>query len=150
MSDDTEFMLNLLVVDDEAPMRNALAQMLRARGLSVETCRNGTEAVELLRRRSVDAVLCDVVMDGLVGTSLLREIRECPGGTYIPVVFMSGMPERRVRAAIEGQYAFIRKPFEFDHLMRVIDDATADLIDQGVAPTPSYDEPAAPARPRAS
>jgi DNA-binding NtrC family response regulator len=132
--DDSEFMLTVLVVDDERPMLDALARMLRARGLNVETCRNGNEAVELLRHRSVDAVLTDVVMDGLVGTGLLREIRSCPEGTYIPVVFMSHMPERRVRGAIEGNYAFIRKPFDFDKLMQVIDDATADLAQGALVP----------------
>ena len=63
-----------------------LLEELRARGFTVHTCRNGNDAVDLLHHRPVDVVVSDVVMEGLVGTGLLREIRACPGGMQIPVV----------------------------------------------------------------
>ena len=141
MTDDTEFMLSVLLIDDETSMLEAMSRMLRARGFTVHACRNGDDAVELLQDRSVDVVVSDVVMEGLVGTSLLQAIRACPGGLHIPVVFMSNMPERRVRGAIDGEFAFIRKPFGFDDLMHVIDLAT-DSMAQPIAPQgfpiPSY------------
>lgn len=109
----------VLLVDDEIPMLEAVAGMFVARGWDVTTSRNGTDAVARASERDFDLVVSDVVMEGIVGTALLEEIRAV-SGTYVPVIFMSNMPERRVRGIVEGEYGFLRKPFRGDDLMRAV------------------------------
>ena len=117
-------MLNILVVDDEPSLLEAVSNMLAAGGFSVSTCSNGDDAVRRSRERRFDVVLSDVIMEGLVGTALLNAIRAIPEYGDVPVVFMSNMPERRVRGLIDGDYAVLRKPFQLEDLMRVVESAT--------------------------
>lgn len=65
-------------------------------------------------------MLSDVVMEGAVGTALLEAIRAIPGRYLTRVIFMSSMPERRVRSLIEGDYAFLHKPFTRDELAAAV------------------------------
>ncbi len=112
-------MQTVLLVDDEVQMLEAVAGMFAAHGWDVRTSRNGTDAVAQARDQDFDLVVSDVVMEGIVGTALLEEIRAI-AGQDTPVIFMSNMPERRVRAIIEGDYSFLRKPFTGDDLMRTV------------------------------
>src|SRR5689334_18321021 len=120
-------MPNVLVVDDEPSLLEGVSNMLAAGGFSVSTCSNGDEAVRQLRRTRFDLVLSDVIMEGLVGTALLNAIRAIPQYADVPVVFMSNMPERRVRRLIDGAYALIRKPFQLEDLMRVMESAASKV-----------------------
>lgn len=131
-SDESDFVLNVLLIEDESAVLRAIWGMFASRGLAVIACRNGDDAVELLARRPVDVVVSDVVMEGLVGTALLNAIRALPGHAHTPVIFMSSMPEARVRDLVEGDYEFVRKPFDFDVLMRTI----ARVTDDAVGPLP--------------
>ncbi len=134
-------MQTVLLVDDEPAMLEAISNMLTAHGWNVVTSRNGTDAAARVAERSFDLVLTDVVMEGLVGTALLYQIRASPAGADTPTVFMSNMPEARVRSIIEGDYGFIRKPFSFDQLMGVVGGATGGNRGWGSPPPPSQRQP---------
>lgn len=133
-------MLNILVVDDEPSLLEGVSNMLAGAGFSVSTCSNGDEAVRQLRKRSFDMVLSDVIMEGLVGTALLNAIRAIPEYADVPVVFMSNMPERRVRRLIDGDYALIRKPFQLEDLMRVAESA-ANKVNSAIPSHRIYNVP---------
>jgi two-component system response regulator HydG len=123
-SDESSFLINVLVIEDDSALLDAMARRLGGLGLAVIAARNGNDAVDLLRCRSVDVVVSDVVMEGLVGTALLDAIHATPGHEHTPVVFMSSLPEERVRALIDGEYAFLRKPVRLPELANAIAEAT--------------------------
>ena len=109
-------MRDALIVDDCAAEAITLARMLARDGWRSKTCPDGDTALAVLEREPFDLVIADVVMQGTVGTALLEAIRSAPERYLMPVVFVSAMPERRVRRIIEGDYAFVHKPFTADEV----------------------------------
>lgn len=134
-------MKTVLLVDDEPSMLEAISNMFTSQGWNVVTSRNGTDAAALVGERCFDLVVTDVVMEGLVGTALLYQIRASPAGADTPTVFMSNMPEARVRSIIDGDYGFVRKPFTFDQLMRVVGGNAGNDGGRGSPPPPAQGQP---------
>ena len=80
----------VLVVDDEPELLRGVCRGLKLQGYSVTEARNGEEAVLHLSRRNFDVVLSDIVMPGMGGIQLLKEIRQ--HDLHVPVVLMTGEP----------------------------------------------------------
>lgn len=113
-------MRSVLIVDDSEAEAIALGRRLASEGWWAMTRSDGSAALAALSTRPFDLVIADVVMEGTVGTALLEAIRATPDRYLMPVVFMSAMPERRVRSLIDGDYAFVRKPFTAGELTTAI------------------------------
>jgi DNA-binding NtrC family response regulator len=79
---------NILVVDDEPDMRDALTAALRRDGLCVSTAANGVEALEKAQAQPFDLIITDVRMPRMGGLALLQELKRT--GVPIPVVMMTG------------------------------------------------------------
>lgn len=107
----------VLVADDSAASRTALAEMLRQLGYSVEEAQDGFEALAKLKR-DVDIVLLDVVMPGMDGFEVARRIRQDPKSALLPIVMVTGLAGRedRLRAVEAGANDFIAKPVDFTEL----------------------------------
>ncbi len=127
-------MRTVLLVDDEIEVLESVASMLAPLGWDLVRCRNGDDAAALAREQRFDVVLSDVVMEGLVGTALLEAIHGGAANRSTPVVFMSNMIERRVRQIVEGDYAFIHKPFTVRELSRTLEDVLGDRARGGSGP----------------
>jgi CheY-like chemotaxis protein len=67
--------VRILVVDDEATTRHALATLLRRRGCAVTVAANGAEALALIEQHAFDLLLLDLIMPGLNGTEIARGAR---------------------------------------------------------------------------
>ena len=111
----------ILLADDNADMRQYLARLLRDRW-EVEVVADGRAALEAIRLRKPDLVLADVMMPGLDGFGLLRELRKDPQFRALPVVLLSARAGEE--AAAEGLSAgandYLVKPFSArDLLVRV-------------------------------
>lgn len=113
-------MSTVLLIDDEPAVVKEMARSFESRDWDVVTASNGTKAVALAHERCFDLVVCDVIMDGLVGEALLDALRATHGCADASIVLMSAMSERRVRALIPGDYTFIGKPFDIDELMTML------------------------------
>ena len=103
----------VLVIDDEAAIREVTHRVLTSAGYQVMTAANGSEAVGLLRagQVAVDLVLTDVVMPGMTGPAFAAQARAmCPG---LPVLFMSGYEQQEAAAGDwpEPGAQVIGKPF---------------------------------------
>ena len=116
-------MINILVVDDEEPFRRLLKKELGRKGYSVEVASDGREALRLLRDRSFDVVLLDVVMPGVDGISLMKMLKEDPGAPSIIVLTGKATVETAVEAMKNGAYDYLTKPYKLDELVIVIDRA---------------------------
>ncbi|MET0399061.1 MAG: ATP-binding protein [Longimicrobiaceae bacterium] len=102
----------ILVADDNADMRDYLSRLL-GRQWGVEAVADGAAALEAVRRRVPDLVLSDVMMPGLDGFELLRELRADPRTREIPVLLLSARAgeESRIEGMEAGADDYLVKPF---------------------------------------
>jgi PAS domain S-box-containing protein len=115
----------VLVVDDEALMREVSESILEESGFQVQTAVNGQEAVELFRRdpSAYRVVLLDRTMPVMSGVQALEEIRRLEPAAR--VILMSGYRESEVLRGLEdkGLSGFLQKPFRPDDLLRKVREA---------------------------
>jgi two-component system, cell cycle sensor histidine kinase and response regulator CckA len=111
----------ILLIDDDAMLRDTTRQLLENLGYSVRTASSGIESLHVLESGFVPAVaLLDVVMPGLAGVALLNELRKRV--TNLPVVLMSGYSaDKTVRDLLEnGASELIQKPFAMEMLASAV------------------------------
>jgi len=116
-------MINILVVDDEEPFRRLLKKELTRKGYSVEATADGSEALRLLRNRSFDVILLDIVMPGVDGISLMKKLKEDSEAPTIIVLTGKATVETAVEAMKNGAYDYLTKPYKLDELVIVIERA---------------------------
>lgn len=106
----------ILIVDDEANIRNALAKLMAKFGHSVKVAASVVEALALLRSGRFDVVVTDLKMPGEDGLHLLREIKLLDAFVEVIVMTAYGSVETAVEAMREGAYDYIEKPINQDRL----------------------------------
>ena len=109
--------MQLLVVDDDAAVREALALVLDLSGFEVATAADGREAIRTLAAGSPDAVILDVLMPGLDGLEVCRRMRA--GGDRTPVLMLTARAEvsERVAGLEAGADDYLAKPFAREELI---------------------------------
>ncbi len=107
----------VLVVDDDARTRMILKAMAESLGHEAEDARDGFEALAMLKL-GFDIVLLDIVMPGMDGLEVTREIRQDPDLEDIPIIMVTalGNKEDRIRALKAGANDFISKPIDLTEL----------------------------------
>jgi len=118
--------LEVLVVDDEADIRDLVSGVLEDEGYAVRTAADSTQTLDAIEERRPSMVLLDVWLQGskLDGLQLLQEIKQ--RDPTIPVLVISGHGnlDTAVAAVREGAVDFIEKPFEAERLIYLVDRAT--------------------------
>jgi DNA-binding NtrC family response regulator len=119
--------LQILVVDDEAAMREVLTARLEKEGHTVRTAASGTEARSLVDEHAPDLVISDVVLPDISGLDLLRTLKA--GDAHRPVVLITayGTVDSAVEAIKRGATDFLTKPLDYEKLLTVIDAATSEI-----------------------
>jgi CheY-like chemotaxis protein len=119
-------MARVLVVDDDPQVLTLLRVNFELEGYDVLFACNGEEALEIAWDQLPDAVVCDVMMPGTDGLTVLRQLRASPKTKAIPFVVVSAKAQRAdIKAAIEmGADKYITKPFDPQELL----DAVAELL----------------------
>ena len=118
--------IEVLVVDDEEPLRRLLGRALGTAGLNVETAASGEQALGILREgKRFDTILSDLMMPGMDGMQLLREIRQID--LDVPLIFLTGNPSlaTAMEAMELGGYRYLSKPIEHEKLVDAVRDAAA-------------------------
>lgn len=107
---------NLLVVDDELFLRDAVAASLRFLGFGVTAADTGTEALRLARDRSFDLVVLDVMLPDIDGFEIVRRLRR--DGNLVPVIFLTAKDthEDKVNGLTIGGDDYMTKPFGLEEL----------------------------------
>ena len=110
---------HILVVDDTPRNAKLLADLLAAQGFQVATAASGAEALERLRKERVDLVLLDVVMPGMSGYDVCREIRRTEDVGYLPVILVTALDpeEERLHGLEAGADDFITKPVNLGEVL---------------------------------
>jgi two-component system NtrC family sensor kinase len=113
----------VLVVDDQTPVRELVAAVLAADGLSVETARDGADALRLLdSAKRYDLIVSDLKMPGLDGPSLYLELTRRWPDTRPQLLFISGFVDSpQYSGFLQGtQVQVLLKPFAVDDLSRAV------------------------------
>lgn len=109
--------MRLLVIEDEAPMRTALVETLKAEGYRVQSAHDGPAGLEMACTGCYDLVLLDVMMPGLDGFSVCRAMRD--RGREMPVLMLTakGQVDDRVQGLDSGADDYLMKPFSLKELL---------------------------------
>jgi len=114
---------SILVVDDDADMREMVEDLMVSHGFEVATASSGEGALERLQERDFDAMLTDLQMPGMDGLALLDTARELH--PELPVVLMTsfGSIQTAVEAMRNGAHDYVTKPFESESLLLTLERA---------------------------
>ena len=109
--------MRILVIEDELPMRTALLETLRAEGYRVQGAADGLAGLELACTEPFDLVLLDVMMPGLDGYAVCRELRK--RGRELPVLMLTAkaLVDDRVAGLDSGADDYLVKPFSLKELL---------------------------------
>jgi two-component system, NtrC family, nitrogen regulation response regulator NtrX len=113
----------ILVVDDEAGVRDALTLLLEEAGHQPIAAPGAEAALAVLEHEEVALVLCDVAMPGMDGIALVERLHLTHPGLPVVMVSAHGELETAVRAVRAGAYDFLQKPVDEKRLFLTIDRA---------------------------
>jgi CheY-like chemotaxis protein len=109
----------VLIVEDDADLREMMAQILTLEGFTPATASNGREALEYLRSGDTpQLILLDLMMPVMDGWEFQRERGRDPTLAKVPVVVLSALDEPRAAGA--ATHEFLKKPLDFDRLLQIV------------------------------
>lgn len=113
----------LLLVDDEPGVREAVKDYLQESGFTVQVSSNAREGWEWMQQNTPDLVISDVMMPGVDGYQFLKQLREDPRFHALPVVFLTakGMTGDRIQGYQARCDAYLPKPFDPDELVAIVE-----------------------------
>ncbi|MBI5669047.1 MAG: response regulator transcription factor [Chloroflexi bacterium] len=133
-------MAYILAVDDDPEVLATLGRVLEREGFEVGLAKSGLEALPLIERRAPELLILDIVMPGMDGITLCRQLRHDPRFTALPILFLTakGSTDDIVDGLDAGADDYVVKPFEIAELRarvqallrRSIRDAQSDSIIQ--------------------
>src|SRR5882724_2521465 len=138
-------MYSVLMVDDNAAMREALARSLVRRGCRVTTAPDGVEALQVLKERSFDAVITDLNMPERGGLWLWRQalvLRPELRGRFV-LIASEPLPEPRSLSLFMETERFVLKPLSLETLWRQVEEAMEGVPRSAAGSRASPDESAA-------
>src|SRR5882672_7510134 len=114
---------HLLIVEDEAPLRLAIAEQLADHGYRVEQAESGEVALSKLADFAFDIIITDLRLPGVDGSAVVEAAVERYPHIIAIVVTGYGTVKDAVEAIKRGAYDFVNKPFQIDELLHVLDSA---------------------------
>jgi two-component system, NtrC family, response regulator PilR len=109
----------ILIVDDEAGMRDFLSILLRKEGYGVTAAEDAARALEMTARGEFDLVISDLSMPGLSGIELLRQTKAASPDTPVILITAYASTESAIEALKLGAYDYLIKPFDVEELKAV-------------------------------
>ncbi len=114
--------LSVLLVEDDDPLRNVLGELLRQWGCVVYSTAQGQQAIDFVRKQTIDFSILDMHLPGTTGIDVFRQIKVEMGG-ILPSILISGeaTPEDAKRALDLGMFRFLKKPLDMHNLRQCFD-----------------------------
>jgi two-component system response regulator HydG len=113
----------VLIVDDDAAMREALELVFSADGHGCQVVPDAKTALEIVDRQTFDVVVSDIRMEGMNGLELLDRVRQSHPALPFVVVTAAGSIQQAVDAVKRGAYEYLVKPFDADELRHIVSTA---------------------------
>jgi CheY-like chemotaxis protein len=112
---------SILVVEDDADIRDVLVEVLELEGYEIAVAGNGREALEHLRRaKRPDLILLDLMMPVMDGWQFRAEQRQNPEWAGIPVVILTAHGSSHLKANSNGVAGFLKKHVELEDLLATV------------------------------
>lgn len=108
---------NVLIIDDEPGVRNALQRALRKENVGVFQAGSGEKGLEVIAREDVDVVFLDVRLPGLSGIEVLRQLKQRRSEIEVIIMTAYGTIDLAVQSMKEGAADFLTKPFEYNEII---------------------------------
>jgi two-component system, OmpR family, response regulator RpaA len=111
--------VNILVVEDDEIVARTVERSLRGHEFRVTIANSGVEGLKIARRQATDLILLDVIMPGMDGYAVCREMRADPLLANIPILFLTAKAkdEDRITGFLAGADDYLTKPFNIDELV---------------------------------
>jgi two-component system OmpR family response regulator len=109
--------MRILVVEDYAPLRNAVVQALREDGCSVDEASDGVEGSFAAQHGNYDVIVLDIMLPGLDGLELLKRLRSSGGDSHVLLLTARDTVDDRVDGLNSGADDYLVKPFAMEELL---------------------------------
>ncbi|CDN10052.1 MAG: response regulator transcription factor [Richelia sp.] len=128
----------LLLVDDEPGLREAVREYLQESGFNVQVASNANQGWDMMQQITPDLVISDIMMPQVDGYQFLKQVREDPRFHSLPVIFLTakGMTSDRIQGYQAGVDAYLPKPFDPDELVAIVE----NLLNRGINKTSANPE----------
>ncbi len=113
----------ILVIDDEDVVREVFQRLLKSEGYQAEFCTSGEEGLKLIREKEFDAVILDVMMNGIGGLATLQELRKMDSDVPVLMLTAYASLENAIECMKQGAFDYITKPFKNDEVMLAVQKA---------------------------
>lgn len=115
-------MRTVLIIEDNQEIRENTSEILELAGFRVLNAENGSEGIRVAASSSPDLILCDIMMPGIDGYEVIRQLKNNPATTSIPFIYVTASGEKsEIKMAMDlGANGFVRKPFDTRELMQMI------------------------------
>jgi two-component system response regulator PilR (NtrC family) len=112
--------MNILIIDDEEVLQDVLTSLIRKEGHATWNARTGEVGLTVLERDEIDLVLLDLMLPGMSGKEVLRQIRKSYPDVVVVVITAYSSIEGAIEAMREGAFHYIPKPFKNDEVLLTI------------------------------
>lgn len=112
--------MNILIIDDEEVLQDILVTLVESQGWSALSAGTGEEGLRLLQEAKVDLVLLDLMLPGMSGLEVLRQIRSQDPDLVVVVITAYSSIEGAIEAMREGAFHYIPKPFKNEEVLLTI------------------------------
>ena len=112
--------MSIVIIDDNRDICDLLLNILLSEGLEAIICSNPLEAKEIIQKANPQLIITDMLMSGVDGRTLAKEIKNNPETQNIKIMMMSAHPDAQKYSDNLGIDDFLAKPFEIDHLVQKV------------------------------
>ena len=119
--------MKILIVDDDTGLTQLLQLVFESRGFWVTTAYDGEQALQVLEKELPEVIVLDLMMPGVGGLEVCKQVRQDPRTAHIPIIVLSAMPnESAHQDAMEaGATEYLIKPIRPSDLIKRIREVTA-------------------------
>lgn len=113
----------VLVVDDEEKVRKYMSRLLKNRGFHVDTAADGALALSMIAEKDFDIVLLDVLMPGIDGITVLKEVKKTKPLTEVIMLTGNASVDTGIEGMRLGAFDYLLKPVDLDNLYLCLKEA---------------------------
>ena len=112
----------ILVVDDEAELRNVLVMRLSNSGYETIEAGNGKDAINIAKEKKPDLIILDIMMPDMDGMSASQQLKDNESTKDIPIIFLTGLQDKDSEQTdhLSGDNIIFAKPYNSNELLVVV------------------------------